>query len=73
MKYGGKRCLLLVRCSTDQQTETSIPSQLELLHRFATANGMTVVGEIILDGVSGSKPAARDDIQEIFRAQAYPK
>ncbi len=35
----GKRYINLVRCSTDQQTETSIPAQLDLLNGFAAARG----------------------------------
>ncbi|MGC8624055.1 MAG: recombinase family protein [Phycisphaerae bacterium] len=62
----GKRYINLVRCSTDQQAETSIPAQLELLNNFAAAIGMTRVDDIVLDGVSGSKPGNRDDIQQLI-------
>ena len=65
-KLMGKRCINLVRCSTDQQAETSIPAQLELLYKFATAMGMTHVDDIVLDGVSGSKPGNREDIQQLI-------
>src|SRR5579862_4964218 len=62
----GKRYINLVRCSTDQQTETSIPAQLELLNAFGAANQMHHVDDVILDGVSGSKPGNRDDIGELI-------
>ena len=63
----GKRYINLVRCSTDQQAETSIPAQLELLNRYAADQGMIHTdADIVLDGVSGSKPGNRDDIQQII-------
>ena len=65
-KLTGKRYINLVRCSTDQQAETSIPAQLELLNIFAATMGMTRVDDIVLDGVSGSKPGNRDDIQKLI-------
>ena len=55
----------MLRCSTDQQTETSIPAQRELLADFARTHGMSIVGEINLEGVSGSKPGNRPDLQEL--------
>ncbi len=65
-QLAGKRYINLVRCSTDQQTETSIPAQLELLNRFATGHGMIHVDNIVLDGVSGSKPGNRKDIDQLL-------
>ena len=62
----GKRYINLVRCSTDQQTETSIPAQLELLNAFAAARGMIHVDDVPLEGVSGSKPGNRDDLQQLI-------
>jgi len=62
----GKRYINLVRCSTDQQTETSIPAQLDLLNEFAATRGMIHVDDVILDGVSGSKPGNRDDLQALI-------
>ena len=62
----GKRYINLVRCSTDQQTETSIPGQLELLNQFAAAHGMVHVDDVVLQGVSGSKPGNRDDLDQIL-------
>jgi DNA invertase Pin-like site-specific DNA recombinase len=65
----GRRYICLVRCSTDQQTDTSIPDQLRLLNAFAREHEMVHAGgkDIILGGVSGSRPGAREDIHEIVR------
>ncbi len=65
-KLNGRRYVCLVRCSTDQQTDTSIPDQIRLLHAFAQQRGMIHAGDdMILDGVSGSRPGARSDIEKI--------
>ena len=62
----GRRCICLVRCSTAEQADTSIPDQLKLLRAFAGDNGMTCVDEVVLDGVSGSLPGARTDIEAVL-------
>jgi|GEM_PF-2372858 len=62
----GKRYVTMLRCSTDQQSETSIPAQRELLAEFGRTHGMIAVGEINLGGVSGSKPGNRDDLVELI-------
>ena len=66
-KLCGKRYLCLVRCSTFQQSDTSIPDQLKLLRAYGDQQGMTHVGDIILDGVSGSRPGARTDVEDIVK------
>ncbi|HEY1686477.1 MAG TPA: recombinase family protein [Tepidisphaeraceae bacterium] len=65
-KYAGKRYLCLARCSTNQQADTSIPDQLKLLRAFGDENGMIYTDSIVLDGVSGSIPGARIDIEQII-------
>ena len=61
--YVGKRFVVSARCSTDLQTETSIPSQLSDIHFTCQAAGMIHAGgDVILDGKSGSKPGNRHDI-----------
>ena len=65
-KLRGKRYLCHVRCSTFQQSDTSIPDQLKLLRAFGDENGMIHVDDIILDGVSGSRPGARTDLNDII-------
>ena len=63
----GKRYVNLVRCSTDQQTETSIPAQIECLNAYAKKRQMIWAGnDIVLAGVSGSKPGNRTDLDELI-------
>ena len=62
----GKRYVNLVRCSTDQQSETSIPAQLERLNSYAKEHQMVWAGnDVVLAGVSGSKPGNRTDLDEL--------
>src|SRR5438034_688338 len=66
--YRGRRFICLVRCSTDEQAGTSIPDQLNLLHAYAKEQGMIHAdADIIVDGVTGSIPGARTDIDQIVR------
>lgn len=70
-KYVGRRYVCLVRCSTNEQSSTSIPDQLALLRHFADGHGMIAAGDdIVLGGVSGSRPGARDDLNEILHRKA---
>ncbi len=66
-KLQGKRFINWVRCSTDHQAGTSIPDQIALLNDFAAKAGMIHIDNVILDGVSGSIPGARDDIELLIR------
>jgi ElaB/YqjD/DUF883 family membrane-anchored ribosome-binding protein len=63
----GRHYVSLVRCSTNQQTDTSIPDQLKLLNAFGDECGMVHVDDVILDGVSGSTPGARTDTDQIIQ------
>lgn len=63
----GKRYINWARCSTDSQAETSIPDQLRLLTAFADRAGMIHVDNVVLDGVTGSVPGARDDVADLVR------
>jgi len=65
--YAGRRYLCLARCSTAQQADTSIPDQLKLLRAFGDEQGMQFVDQIVLDGVTGSVPGARNDIEQIIQ------
>ena len=65
-RYVGKRYLSHVRCSTTQQSDTSIPDQLKLLRAFGDEQGMIYTDSIVLDGVTGSVPGARTDIDQII-------
>src|SRR4051812_47695865 len=61
----GKYCLGLVRCSTMKQADTSIPDQIAALRKFADDHGLIITDTIILEGVSGSQPGNREDLQQI--------
>lgn len=61
----------MVRCSTNEQADTSTEDQRQLLNVFAKDNEMIHAGEdIVLDGVTGSVPGARSDIDAIIRRKA---
>jgi hypothetical protein len=69
MKYPsleGKRYIALARCSTDGQVDTSNPDQFNLMAAFADEHKMAYVDKVALDGVSGSLPGARTDIDELI-------
>ena len=62
----GGRYICLVRCSTNDQAQTSLPDQITLLHAYAEQRGMIHAGaDVVLDGVSGSNPGARSDLDAI--------
>lgn len=63
---GGRRCIGMVRTSTGDQTEASIPQQTKLLQDFAIEQGMQWVDVEAVDGISGSTPGARDDISKLI-------
>ena len=65
----GKRYICLVRCSTNEQEDTSIPDQLRVLHDYGQKHGMVHAGDdekLQLGGVSGSNPGTRLDIEQII-------
>lgn len=62
----GKSCILVERCSTDAQVETSIPDQDKFLRTFAAEHQMKVVGVVALEGMTGSLPGKRSDVNEII-------
>ncbi len=64
--YRGRRYVCLVRCSTTEQADTSIPDQLKLLRAFGDQHGMVYVDQVVLEGVTGSVPGARTDIADII-------
>lgn len=59
----GKRFIGLLRCSSAAQIDTSIDDQRRLLDAFAREHGMVFVDHVALEGVSGSVPGNRSDIQ----------
>ena len=65
-QYAGRKYLCLVRCSTNQQADTSIPDQLKVLRAFGDENEMHYIDSVILEGVTGSVAGARTDIDQII-------
>jgi hypothetical protein len=67
----GKRFVGLLRCSTIGQADTSIDDQRRLLDAYAREHGLVAVDYVALEGVSGSLPGNRGDIQQLItRKQA---
>lgn len=62
----GRRYIGLIRCSTTQQSDTSIPDQIKVLRAFGVEHEMVHVDDVVLDGVSGSTLGARTDIAQII-------
>src|SRR5687768_12619875 len=62
----GKRFVGIVRCSTAGQADTSIPDQLKVIRTFAERYGLIEVEIIMLEGVSGSIPGNRQDLQALL-------
>ena len=62
----GKRYIGLIRCSSKGQVDTSIDDQRQVLDSYAREKGMTKAGEIALEGVTGSIPGCRQDIQQVI-------
>jgi len=62
----GKRFVGLLRCSTIGQADTSIVDQHRLLDAFGREHGLVPVDYVELDGVSGSLPGNRSDIQQLI-------
>lgn len=62
----GKRFVGLLRCSTIGQADTSIDDQRRLLDAYAREHGLVAVDYVALEGVSGSLPGNRRDIQQLI-------
>lgn len=63
----GRRYINVVRCSSDQQADTSPVDQLRVLNNFAAISHMTHAGDdVVLEGVSGSLPGGRTDIEQVI-------
>lgn len=65
-KLLNKSAVLLMRCSTDPQIATSLKNQNISVEKTITENKITIVKPIELQGVSGSFPGARTDIDQII-------
>lgn len=66
-KLQGRNAFVLKRCSTKGQATNSIYNQDKGLARLIEENGVVVVGEKDLAGVTGSVPGGRGDIDENIR------
>jgi len=66
-KLLNKSAVLLMRCSTDPQIATSIRNQNISVEKTITDNSITIVKPIRLEGVTGSIPGGRTDIDEIIK------
>src|SRR5881227_615473 len=66
-KLLNKSAVLLMRCSTDPQIATSIKNQNVSVEKTIADNNVSIVKQIKLEGVTGSIPGARTDIDEIIQ------
>src|SRR5688572_14348666 len=64
-KLQGKRYINLVRSSTSPQAGTSSRGQLHRMNAFAEAHEMVHVTDIVLNGVTGSVPSLRADVDDL--------
>ncbi len=62
-----RRYIGLLRCSTHAQSDTSITDQRRVLEAYAKKQELVFVDEVVLGGVSGSLPGARDDIENLIK------
>lgn len=64
--WGGRRFICLARQSNDDQGNDSVRAQLEFLKAACEKLRMIFVAEVVLEGVSGSVPGKRSDIDELI-------
>lgn len=63
----GRNYINLIRCSDDTQADTSPVDQAKVMHAYAVDYGMVHAGDdVVLEGVTGSMPGARTDIDAII-------
>lgn len=65
-KLHDRRGAVLKRCSSNGQVDNSIKNQNLSVERTIADNSITVIKEIDLEGVTGSVPGARDDIDKLI-------
>jgi hypothetical protein len=71
-KIWGQRCMVLKRCSSGPQIATSITNQRKTTEQAIREHELVVVDEVDLEGVTGSIPGNRDDIDRIItRKKTY--
>ena len=63
----GRRFIKLIRCSQDEQADTSPEDQSKVMGEYGVKNGMIHVDrDVKLEGVSASHPASRTDIDRVI-------
>lgn len=66
-RYHNKRFISLVRQSNDTDGTTSTEAQCQWMRQEGEARGMGHVEDLILDGVTGSLPGNRQDIEDLLQ------
>ncbi len=66
MDLHGKKYIGLLRCSSPSPKDTRIDDQRRLLESFATEHGLVCADLVALEGVSGSQPCNRSDINQLI-------
>jgi DNA invertase Pin-like site-specific DNA recombinase len=61
-----KRYICLARASDTADGTTSTEAQLAMLKEYGTRMGMVFVDQIVLDGVTGSRPGKRKDLTDLL-------
>ena len=65
-RYRGKRYIVLVRQSNATEGTTSTEAQLNWMHGEGERLGMTLTEDLVLEGVTGSIPGKRKDLEQLF-------
>ena len=65
-KLRGQRCLVLKRCSSGPQIATSITNQRKTTDQAIKEYDLIVADTVDLEGVTGSIPGNRNDIDKII-------
>jgi len=64
--YRGKRYIAYARCAAAEGAASRLANQIRRIRRFGDRHGMQCVGEVRLAGVSGWRPALRDDLRRLL-------
>ena len=65
-KWSGLRVILLARQSDNGEGDDSTRAQIELLIAACEQQGMSVVGQVVLEGVTGSVPGKHHDLNQLL-------
>jgi len=64
--YRGLRYICLARQSDDSQGATSTQAQVKFMREEAEKRGMVYVDAVVLEGVTGSMPGRRKDLEDLL-------